>query len=196
MSELKPCPFCQSQALRMPSSDVQPDGIWQCHVECGSCEARGPNAFWYENDEEAEKAAIASWNAMSVQLAAAPVAAQEPTFWYDPKLVERRELMGDAKQVVITGSNVKWGDYTAPLYPQPAPAQVYESGCYTPRPAPAQGEPHPAEVEAGKRGLASLEAAMQGERQPAGHVHQWEPVEVFGPGVSICACGLSRWPRK
>lgn len=72
--ELKPCPFCQGTLLHTPTHDVQPDGLWSGQVECGNCEARGPNAFWYDNDEDAENAAGEAWNAIAAQLAA-PVAA-------------------------------------------------------------------------------------------------------------------------
>lgn len=84
--ELKPCPFCQSTLLHTPTHDVQPDGLWSGQVECGDCEARGPNAFWYDNDEDAENAAGEAWNAIATQLAA-PVAAQPDA--YIVRTVER-----------------------------------------------------------------------------------------------------------
>lgn len=49
---------------------------------------------------------------------AAPVSGEPvPVFWYDPATsVERRVLMGDAEQLVITGANVRWGNYTTPMF--------------------------------------------------------------------------------
>jgi hypothetical protein len=40
-----------------------------------------------------------------------------PVFWYDPETsVERRRLIDDAEQLVITGANVRFGNYTTPMY--------------------------------------------------------------------------------
>lgn len=91
------------------------------------------------------------------QLAAAPVAAQEPDA-YIVRTVER--AIKEATQPQGMGLYDGMARIPASIL-----ARLLKLASQ-----PAQGEPHPAEVEAGKRGLASLEAAMQGERQPVGYM--------------------------
>ena len=53
MEELKPCPFCGSQALVIPApSPTDPRGHW---VQCSSCDA---SSEWSETRDEAAR----KWN--------------------------------------------------------------------------------------------------------------------------------------
>jgi hypothetical protein len=57
-------------------------------------------------------------------LARAPLPAQgdAPMLWFDPEAVERSRLTDYADSIIISGTSVKFGHNTAPLYAAPAQA--------------------------------------------------------------------------
>lgn len=61
-TELKPCPFCGSGKRTAHAFACGPDDSWTAQVQCGECEARGPEDFWHETKEGAVQAAIHQWN--------------------------------------------------------------------------------------------------------------------------------------
>jgi|GEM_PF-3310547 len=65
-TELLPCLHCGGTNLSTDAYSVQPDNFHSAYIECGDCEARGPNALtvdgWLSSKEEAISEAIAAWN--------------------------------------------------------------------------------------------------------------------------------------
>lgn len=63
MAELLNCPFCGGNDLHVETYDVQPDNYHSGYVRCGECDCQGKTPdTWLANKDEAESAAIASWN--------------------------------------------------------------------------------------------------------------------------------------
>lgn len=61
-SDLKPCPFCESQRVRVVNIR---DGL---RISCSDCLAEGPPVFYGpEGTEEARRSAIAVWNYPTTQ---------------------------------------------------------------------------------------------------------------------------------
>jgi len=146
MIELKPCPFCGSEAVcKYDSGNEVWNQSWQC--KCSKCDVPTAKFFgsnsWARNKKEdasAERQAIEVWNQR------APVAQQEPGAWlYVCSKPGKRTVYASVDENDTGHWPLdQWTTVTKhPLYAAPVAAQaeqVYESGCYTPRPPAEQGE--------------------------------------------------------
>ncbi len=61
--EIKPCPFCGSNKVKVVHDLVIPDMLYYSFAECVSDDCcKAPAAYWFSDKDEAESAAIDAWN--------------------------------------------------------------------------------------------------------------------------------------